>query len=90
MPLGDLPSRVVADLAPVFSGSAWRGCAEQETTDERRPRRPVRVQQQQLHAGVPQTFLRGHVEHKELVKDRVWCTLLHMSLLLAHALLPLI
>lgn len=89
MPLGDLSPRVVADLAPVLAGGAGGGGAEEEPANDGCTGRSVGVQQEKLHAGVPQAVFRGQVENEELVEDGVGGALFHVRLLLTHSLLPL-
>lgn len=90
MPLGNLPPWMITDLAPVLASSSWGGRAQEEAPDDRCTCRPIRIQQQELHAGVPKAFLRRDVKDKELVEDRVWRALLYMSLLLAYTFLTLV
>jgi len=94
VPLGYLATRVLADLPPVVAGRARRRRSQHQAAEDgvgaARVAR-VRVQQQQLHAGVPQGLAGGgQVEDEELVEDGVGGALLHVGLLLAHALLSLV
>lgn len=90
MPLGNLPPWMITNLAPVLASSARGGCAQEEAANDRCAGRPIRIQQQKFHTGVPKALFRRHVEDKELVEDRVWCALLYMSLLLAYTFLALV
>lgn len=90
MPLGNLPPWMITDLTPVLSSSAWGGCAQEEAANDRSACGPIRIQQEKLHTGVTQALLRRHVEDEQLIEDRVWRALLHMSLLLAYTFLALV
>lgn len=93
VPLGDLATRVIADLPPVLAGGARRRRAQHQASQYgvgAAGAGRVGVHQQELHAGVSQALVGGQVEDKELVEDGVGGALLHVGLLLADALFPLV
>lgn len=57
MPLGNLSPWVITDLTPMLASGARGGRAQEEAADDRCACRPIRIQKQKLHAGVPQSLL---------------------------------
>lgn len=90
MPLSDLSPWVIAYLAPVLTGGARRGGAEEKPANDWCAGRPFGVKEKELHAGVSQTIFRRQVENKELVEDGVRSTFFYVRLLLTHSLLSLV